>query len=60
MGAKIQLDWIKPHYEVLKQLNIGSGATDPDLIIGFDTSLIKTKLRCLAGGESRLIGDWNR
>jgi hypothetical protein len=50
-SLRLQLDWIKPHYNVLQQLNIGSGTTDPDLIIGFDTSLIKTKLRCLAGGE---------
>jgi hypothetical protein len=50
-SLRLQLDWIKPHYTVLNQLNIGSGTTNPDLIIGFDTSLIKTKLRCLLGGE---------
>ncbi len=50
-SLKLQLDWIKPHYNVLNQLKIGSGTTDPDLIIGFDTSLIKTKLRGFLGGE---------
>ncbi len=51
-SLKLQLDWIKPHYNVLNQLKIDSGTTNPDLIIGFDTSLIKTKLRCLLGGEN--------
>jgi len=48
---KLQLDWVKPHYTVLKQLEIGSGTTDPELLVGFDTSFIKTKIRCIKGGE---------
>jgi hypothetical protein len=50
-SLKIQLDWIKPYYTLLKQLDIKSGTTDPDLLVGFDTSLITTKIRCVAGGE---------
>lgn len=50
-SLKIQLNWIKPYYTLLKQLEIGSGTTDPDLLVGFDTSVITTKIRCLTGGE---------
>jgi hypothetical protein len=50
-SLKIQLNWIKPYYTLLKQLEIKSGTTDPDLLAGFDTSLIATKIRCVSGGE---------
>ncbi|MFA5303619.1 MAG: hypothetical protein WC393_03725 [Candidatus Nanoarchaeia archaeon] len=50
-SLKIQLDWIKPYYTLLKQLEIKSGTTDPDLLAGFDTSLITTKIRCIDGGQ---------
>ena len=51
-SLKLQLDWIKPYYTMLKQLDIKSGMTDPDLLAGFDTSIITTKIRCLTGGEA--------
>ncbi|MDD5499997.1 MAG: hypothetical protein PHT91_03945, partial [Candidatus Nanoarchaeia archaeon] len=50
-SLKMQLDWIKPHYAVLKQLDIKSGANNPDLLVGFDTMQINTKIRCVVGGE---------
>ncbi len=50
-SLKLQIDWIKPYYKILKQLNIDTGASSSELVPGLDTSIIKTKLRKVMGGE---------
>ncbi len=50
-SLKLQIDWIRPYYKIIKQLNIDTGAGSADLVPGLDTSIIKTKLRKVMGGE---------
>jgi hypothetical protein len=50
-SMKMQLDWARPYFTIMQQLNIGTGVADPDLLAGLDTSVIKTKIRGVIGGE---------
>lgn len=50
-SLKMQAEWVKPYYSMLKQLDISTGETNPELISGFDTSVITAKVRALAGGK---------
>lgn len=44
-SLKMQLDWVKPFYKVLQQLEIDTGVGKPDLLPGIDTSVITTNIR---------------
>lgn len=50
-SMKMQLDWAKPYYTLMQQLDIGTGVADPDLLAGLDTSIITTRVRGVIGGE---------
>ncbi|PIU88601.1 hypothetical protein COX58_01170 [archaeon CG_4_10_14_0_2_um_filter_Archaea_38_6] len=50
-SLKMQLEWVKPYYTLMQQLEIDTGVANPDLLAGVDTNIIKTKIRGVIGGE---------
>jgi hypothetical protein len=54
-SMKMQLEWVKPYYTLMQQLNIDTGVANPDLLAGIDTSIIKTKIRTVLGGPDAKI-----
>ncbi|MBN1924049.1 MAG: hypothetical protein JW791_04805 [Nanoarchaeota archaeon] len=54
-SLKMQLDWVKPYYTLMQQLDISSGVADPDLLPGIDTTIITTKIRGIIGGAPKKL-----
>ncbi|PIX43558.1 hypothetical protein COZ55_01120, partial [archaeon CG_4_8_14_3_um_filter_38_5] len=40
-SLKMQLEWVKPYYTLMQQLEIDTGVANPDLLAGVDTNIIK-------------------
>ncbi|VVB76114.1 Uncharacterised protein [Candidatus Tiddalikarchaeum anstoanum] len=52
-SLKMQVEWAKPYYILMKQLEISSGVTSAELIPGFDSSLITARVRAFKGGINK-------